>query len=110
MERRQCACAPMGGGGSEAGGRFFREISLGAGRLKQVEEFLDGQPRVANKRTRRADRKFLVLRDGKVHTQPGLRHHDVAANLADAAPAVLLECSYRFAARDVCRPSHSLTR
>jgi hypothetical protein len=79
-------------------------------KLKQIEEFSHGKSGIANQGAERADGKFPVLRNGKVHPEPGLDHYHMAAHLAGSNPTGLLEGRYRFSSGDVGEPRHSARR
>src|SRR5579862_9807693 len=65
-------------------------------RLQKFQELLDCHICRTNQRSQKANRKFLMLRNGKIHPHAGPGHYAVATNLSHEGPASTLKRFNRF--------------
>src|SRR5260221_10390053 len=78
--------------------------------LQKLDEFLDAQARCSNQRSQGPNRQFLVLRNRKIRSDAGLRHHQVTTHLAHYLPAGFSECFGSIFPRNIAEASHLFSR
>jgi hypothetical protein len=78
-------------------------------RLQQGEEFVDCHLRSPDQLPEGSRGELFVLRYREVGTLASLRHHEVAANLANLFPTRFSECLCGILAGDIGERSHSFS-